>query len=226
MGLFGGLLSEVAKTAVAAAAEGAAAGVAEGLSNGGVQQGETQRSVMEDKIDYTPTYVEYAEMIHNLVEGNITKFGLDGAGRKKIIRLGLLDAYVRYCDILEDTTEDMHNANWQRCFQETCEGLDAIGVDDNNRPDLIQVVKMIGGSMFDIYKKMRDDIENKSMRMWVGQARYLRCFRAGNRPDTDEILDFRQAFAAFLCGIVSSDDIVSKALDSDYVSNVKLKWYS
>ena len=63
MGLFGDLLSEVAKTAVAAAAEGAAAGMVEGISNRSVQSNEGRRRTMENTIDYIPTYLEYTEII-------------------------------------------------------------------------------------------------------------------------------------------------------------------
>lgn len=68
MGLFGDLLSEVAKTAVAAAAEGAAAGMVEGISNRSVQSNEGRRRTMENTIDYIPTYLEYTEIIHSYIE--------------------------------------------------------------------------------------------------------------------------------------------------------------
>ena len=178
---------------------------------------------MENTIDYIPTYLEYTEIIHSYIEDQIEKFGLDDIGRKELIRLGLLDACSRYYDILEDATEDRHNDNWKNCFEGTCAFLDAIGVDGDDRKELVQVIKMVGGSIFVIYKRMRQDIESNAIKMWAGPVRCFRGYLEGNRADP--AVDFRQALAMFLY-CIRDEDIVLKALNSEYVAKVKLQMYS
>ena len=82
---------------------------------------------------------------------------------------------------------------------------------------------MVGGSIFVIYKRMRQDIESNAIKMWAGPVRCFRGYLEGNRADP--VVDFRQALAMFLY-CIRDEDIVLKALNSEYVAKVKLQMYS
>ena len=183
---------------------------------------------MEDKIDYTPTYVEYVEMLNVVIEERLEKFHLDYEMREKLFRSGLLKAHALYCDGFEEGTEiELGRDHWKKFFVETGSFSVEIGVryKENWREisdELLQIRDMVCEGMCIIYKRMRDDVENKDSRTWAGQLKLLGVSLGATIGD-GKALDFRHVFATLLCRLIRKDDIVMRTLTGEAMDGVEIE---